>query len=157
MEVLVLLLLVITTQTTTVWIVAYLIVCYEWLLTQKWLFFCLTSCFAFPSSVSTFGTEAQTHTNITEGSDPALLRYLSCPSLPGADKLPLVRGDVCSPSPVASAAGLEVNHGGLGQVLSSLENSLHMTHFRYPQILRREEMSDTLKTHREIVEYYIKV
>lgn len=33
-------------------------------------------------------------------------------------------------------SGLEVNHWGLGQVLSSLENSLHMTHFRYPQILR---------------------
>lgn len=50
-----------------------------------------------------------------------------------------------------SASWLKVNHRDFGQILSSLENSLHMTHFRYPQILRREKtthpQTHTLKTH----------
>lgn len=68
-----------------------------------------------------------------------------------AKTLPLMWGESVFPlSGVASAPGLKVNHRGLGQVFSSLENSLHMTHFRYPQILRggREKKSPAhKKTH----------
>lgn len=52
-------------------------------------------------------------------------------------------GIVCSLSPAGFAPRSEVNHRGLGQFLSSLENSLHMTHFRYPQILKSNK---TIKT-----------
>lgn len=74
--------------------------------------------------------------------------HLSSPCLPtvlpnwSAD----VRGSVCYPFWVVLTSWLEVNHGGLCQVLGSLENSLHMTHFRYPQILRREKEDHMYKS-----------
>lgn len=95
-----------------------------------------------------FGTKAQTNTLIVSCSlhhkgflSQAI--YSDSPWIPifsftayGALKLlHRCEGNVCFPSQEASASGLKVNHGGLGQIFSSLENSLHMTHFRYPQIL----------------------
>lgn len=86
---------------------------------------------------------------------PARLEYSS----PLSRCLPMVlpnshdRGEcVASPSLAIIASRLKVDHGDLGQLLSSLEDSLHMTHFRYPQILRsnretKQKKSSTVTKH----------
>ena len=84
----------------------------------------------------------------TDGSSPSIVAYLILTStVSGVPKLIFCGGwRAFSPAPDSSVPALEVSKGGLGKVLSSLENSLHMTHFRYPQILRRGERGDNQRT-----------
>lgn len=160
MEVLVLLLVCYHSsdnKLSTVRLVAYLIMCYEWLLDKKWLF-CVCEDPRFPSAFSIVilaPKNKQTHAHVSWSRHhtdflsrgikyPSLFQYISLPSLPMVlpNTSTNVRRNACFPFLVAFAPGLEVNHGGLGQVFSSLENSLHMTHFRYPQILRANKDSN---------------
>lgn len=137
--------------------------CYEWILTKKWLFVKIHDFllhFHQLSRLSFWHQSTNKHANVccSQHHKGFLSRgiHSNYPWIPifsftanGAFKLLHRREEnVYFPSQEASASGLKVNHGGLGQILSSLENSLHMTHFRYPQILKREKKTHTFKTNR---------
>jgi len=85
-----------------------------------------------------FGTEAQTNTPTSsrqQHHDCFLSRGIQKQNKKESGSPLVTFAAAHSSTDGGGLPGLEVNHRGLGQVFSSLENSLHMTHFRYPQIL----------------------
>lgn len=123
-----------------------------------------TFCTSISVPYCRFGTKARTHTHshtlscsqhhkgfVCRGMKHPALLVFSLTAHGAPKRFHWCQGECSRPpfQPVASATQLKVNHRGLGQILSSLENSLHMTHFRYPQILRTGRNTNTLKTHSE--------